>query len=105
MYPNLKKFCDILKKNFLLIVITNQPDIKRGKLKIDELTKMHKKLYQRISYDYLLYSTSLTTRSKYRKPNPGMLIKSINKFNINTKKSYLIGDRWSDIEAGKKNWM
>ena len=30
-----------------------------------------------------------------------MLIKSINKFNIDVKKSYLVGDRWSDIEAGK----
>ena len=39
----------------------------------------------------------LFKRSFYRKPNPGMLIKSINKFNIDVKKSYLVGDRWSDI--------
>ena len=102
IYPHVKKFCKILKKNFLLIIVTNQPDVKRGKLKISELEKMHYKLFDKILYDALFFSTSLTKRSKYRKPNTGMLIKAIKKFNINSKKSYLIGDRWSDIEAGKK---
>ena len=102
LYPGVKKFCKILKKNYLLIVVTNQPDIKKGKLKISELDKMHARLYKSISYDYLLYSTATSLRSKFRKPNPGMLIKSIKKFNINVKKSYLIGDRWSDMEAGQK---
>ena len=37
-----------------------------------------------------------------RKPNPGMLSKAIKEFNINPKLSYLIGDRWSDIQAGHK---
>ena len=36
-----------------------------------------------------------------RKPNPGMLIKAIKEFNINPRLSYMIGDRWSDIKAGK----
>ena len=63
---------------------------------------MHKKLYDEIKYDDLYYCTSLNKKSKFRKPNPGMLIKSIKKFNINVKKSYLIGDRWSDMEAGQK---
>ena len=102
MYPHVKKFCKILKKNFLLIIVTNQPDVKRGKLKISELEKMHHKLLNIIFYDALFFSTSLTRRSKYRKPNVGMLTKAIKKFKINSKRSYLIGDRWSDIEAGKK---
>ncbi len=102
LYPRVEKFCKLLKKNFLLIIVTNQPDIKRGKLKISDLKKMHHKLFNKILYDALFFSTSLTTRSKYRKPNAGMLTKAIEKFNINSKKSYLIGDRWSDIEAGKK---
>lgn len=103
LYPNVSKFCKILKKkNFLIIIVTNQPDVKRGKLKILELNKMHQKLYNKVLYDDLLFSTSLTKNSKYRKPNAGMLIKAIKKFNINAKKSYIIGDRWSDIAAGNK---
>ena len=102
LYPLVKKFCRILKNKFLLIVVTNQPDVKKGRLKISELKKMHKKLLDKIQYDDLFYCTSLTTRSKFRKPNPGMLKKAIRKYQINPKKSYLIGDRWSDIEAGKR---
>jgi D,D-heptose 1,7-bisphosphate phosphatase len=36
-----------------------------------------------------------------RKPKPGMLIKAEEKFNINFKSSFLVGDKWSDIEAGR----
>jgi len=102
LYPFVKKFCALLKKNFLIIIVTNQPDVKKGTLKISELNKMHKKLYNHTQYDDLFYCTALTTKSKFRKPNPGMLIKAIRKYSINPKKSYLVGDRWSDIEAGDK---
>jgi D-glycero-D-manno-heptose 1,7-bisphosphate phosphatase len=101
-YPKVKKNCNLLKKYFLLIIVTNQPDVKRGKIKISELNKMHKKLHDEIKYDDLYYCKSLNKKSKFRKPNPGMLLKAINKYNINLSKSYLIGDRWSDIEAGNK---
>ena len=101
LYPNVSKYCKILKRNnFLIIIVTNQPDIKKGKLKVTELNKMHQKLHNKILYDDLFFSSSLTINSKYRKPNPGMLIKAINKYNICIKKSYIIGDRWSDIQAG-----
>ena len=100
LYPYVKKNCLLLKKFFLIIVVTNQPDVKKGTLKITELNMMHKKLFTQIQYDDLFYCTSLTIKSKFRKPNSGMLLKAIRKYNINPKKSYLIGDRWSDIEAG-----
>lgn len=102
LYPGVKKYCKMLKKKYLIIVVTNQPDVKTGKLEITELEKMHEKLYKSIFYDYLLYSTALSKKSKFRKPNPGMLLKANKIFKINLKKSYLIGDRWSDIEAGEK---
>ena len=50
----------------------------------------------------MYYCSSLSINSKFKKPNAGMLLKSIKEFNIDTRMSYLIGDRWSDIEAGKK---
>tara|TARA_E500000178_G_C16701989_1_gene608633 strand:+ start:190 stop:711 length:522 start_codon:yes stop_codon:yes gene_type:complete len=102
LYPNVKKLCKKLKKKYLLIVVTNQPDIKKGKLKIEELELMHTKLKNEINYDELYFCSSISKTSFYRKPNPGMLLKAVKKFNINIEKSYLIGDRWSDIEAGKK---
>lgn len=102
LYPNVKKLCRRLKKKYLLIVVTNQPDIKKGKLKIEQLELMHNKLKNQINYDELYFCSSISKTSFYRKPNPGMLLKAIRNFNINIENSYLIGDRWSDIEAGKK---
>lgn len=102
LYPFVSDLCNKLKKNYLLIVVTNQPDLKKGKLKINQLNLMHIKLKKKINYDQLYYCSSLSINSKFKKPNAGMLLKSIKEFNIDTRMSYLIGDRWSDIEAGKK---
>ena len=102
LYPFVSNLCNKLKKNYLLIVITNQPDLKKGKLKINQLNLMHNKLKRKINYDQLYYCSSLSISSKYKKPNAGMLLKSIKELNIDISNSYLIGDRWSDIEAGKK---
>jgi len=102
LYPFVSKLCKKLKKKYLLIVVTNQPDLQNGKLKIKQLNLMHHKLKKKINYDGLYYCASKSLRSKFKKPNPGMLLKSIKEFNIDTNKSFLIGDRWSDIEAGKK---
>lgn len=102
LYPFVMKMCKKLKKKYLLIVVTNQPDLESGKLKKEELFLMNNNLKEKINYDALYYCSSKSSRSKNRKPNPGMLIRSTKEFDININKSYLIGDRWSDIVAGNK---
>ena len=92
------KNVDKTKKFF---VVTNQPDIKRKLISLEEINLMHKKLYNSIKYDKLYFSIALNKNSFMRKPNPGMLIKAIKEFNINPRLSYMIGDRWSDIKAGR----
>lgn len=102
LYPFVIKMCEKLKRKYLLIVVTNQPDLENGKLKKQELFLMNNSLKEKINYDALYYCSSKSSRSKNRKPNPGMLLKSIKEFDININKSYLIGDRCSDIVAGNK---
>ncbi len=101
-YPNTENNCKKLKKNYLLIVVTNQPDFKKKKISINNLAEINKKLFEKIKYDDMLICLDTNKKSIYRKPNAGMLVKAIRKHNINAKKSYIIGDRWSDIAAGKK---
>ena len=102
LYPNTKKNCKLLKKKYLLIVVTNQPDYMKKKIPISNLREINDKLYKNIKYDDLYICLDKNKKSFNRKPNPGMLIKAIKKYNINIKKSFLVGDRWSDMEAGKK---
>ena len=101
--------------NFLVIVVTNQACV--GKLIITEnkLKIIHKFMINKIKQkkgriDDIFYSTYFkkSKTSKFRiglydrKPNPGMLIKAIKKWNINIKTSYFIGDSLSDFKASKK---
>ena len=102
LYPNVNFYCKKLKLYFLLIVVTNQPDVGRKLIKLKELNKMHQKLKQKINYDDLFYCTHVSKKSYYKKPNIGMFERAIKKYNIDPFKSYLIGDRWSDIESGNK---
>ena len=37
-----------------------------------------------------------------RKPKPGLLLQASKKWDVNLKKSFIIGDRWRDIQAGEK---
>jgi D-glycero-D-manno-heptose 1,7-bisphosphate phosphatase len=101
-YPYTKKNClTLIKLGYSLIVITNQPDVSKGTLKFNELKKMHKKLEEELKIKKIYTSYSSNNKNINRKPNPGLLIKAIKKFNINIKKSYMIGDRKIDTDAAK----
>jgi D-glycero-D-manno-heptose 1,7-bisphosphate phosphatase len=92
---------ELKKKNYIIIVVTNQPDIKRGKL-----TKYSLKIINSIIKKYFLVDEiyvcmhDKVDKCNCRKPKPGMLKKAMKKLNIDLKKSFLVGDRNKDVEAG-----
>ena len=93
----------ILKKNFKLIMITNQPDVYRKKVKKKDVEKINNFLKKKLRLDdiYVCYHDNIH-KCRCRKPNAGMLLLAKKKWNIRFKKSFLIGDRSSDVIAGKK---
>ncbi len=107
--PVIKK---LQKKGFVVIVVSNQPDISLGL--IDEKTKeeIAKKFRELLSKEkinldiYYCFHHANGVFKKYakncscHKPKPGMLLRAINKYNIDPKLSYIVGDRASDIKAG-----
>ena len=90
------------KLNFICLVVTNQPDVSRGKIKKKTVIKMNNYLKDEIKLDdiFVCYHDD-HDNCKCRKPNPGLLLDAVKKWDIDLKKSYMIGDRWRDIEAGK----
>lgn len=89
------------KAGFLLIVVTNQPDVARGstpKAIVEEIN-MHLMSCLPIDEFRTCYHDS-GDGCDCRKPLPGSLIAAADKHVINLGKSYMIGDRWRDIEAG-----
>tara|TARA_B100001996_G_scaffold312592_1_gene254773 strand:+ start:246 stop:773 length:528 start_codon:yes stop_codon:yes gene_type:complete len=101
--PKVSMYSKLLKKKgFKLIIVTNQPDVSRGLISKLDLKIMHKILKKKTNYDDIYVSTSVSEKSFFRKPNPGMLISAIKKHKLNVKKCFLIGDRAGDILAAVK---
>lgn len=87
---------------FLAIVISNQPDITRGKLKQSELDKMTDMLFAQLGIDDIFYCTHDDNNDTgCRKPAPGLFFTAQKKYNIDFNKSFMIGDTWKDVEAAK----
>ncbi len=88
--------------NYLLIVITNQPDVTRGKTKKKSIEKINEYLLSKLPIDLIktCYHDD-KDNCNCRKPKPGAILEAASKYKINLFQSYMIGDRWKDIEAGK----
>ena len=90
------------KMGYLAIVISNQPDITRGKLKQSELDKMTEMLFEKLSIDDIFYCTHDDNNDTgCRKPAPGLFFTAQKKYNIDFNKSFMIGDTWKDVDAAK----
>ena len=94
--------CQYFKKKYKLIMITNQPDFERGLNSKKNILEINSFLKEKLSLDDIYVCFSDDDKSFDRKPNPGMLVKASQKHSIKPKTSYFVGDRWKDVEAGKK---
>lgn len=88
---------------FLNIVVTNQPDLSTGKQTLESLNHIHKYLLKECPIDGIKVCSHTSMHfCDCRKPRPGMLIEASKELDIDLSESYMIGDRWSDIEAGQR---
>lgn len=100
--PGVSESLHKLKENgFLLIVVTNQPDVGRGILKRHTVEKMHSFLLNQLPLDviYVCWHGEDGV-CNCRKPLPGLLYQAEQDWQIDLKKSFMIGDRWRDIDTG-----
>ena len=97
------------EKGFLIFIITNQAGIARGyytekdyKALTDWMIKQFRKKGIKITKVYHCpHHPEITGSCNCRKPNPGMILDAIKEFNIDPVNSVLIGDKKSDILAGR----
>lgn len=86
---------------FLLVVATNQPDVARGITRREDVEAMHATLRAALPLDgcFICYHDDQDACG-CRKPLPGMLLQAAAEHGIDLSQSYMIGDRWRDIDAG-----
>jgi D-glycero-D-manno-heptose 1,7-bisphosphate phosphatase len=88
---------------FLLIVVTNQPDVARGEQERSAVEAINEVLRAELPLDDIrvCYHDS-ADRCACRKPSPGLLIEAAADWAIDLTASYMVGDRWKDVEAGRR---
>jgi len=109
MYPNVAKGLRLLhEKGFKIIVITNQSGIARGYFSKEKLDVIHNKMKDELSQENVEVDAIYfcphhpDEKCNCRKPQPGLLQQAIKDFDIDIGKSFFIGDRMLDVEAGRK---
>jgi D-glycero-D-manno-heptose 1,7-bisphosphate phosphatase len=90
-------------EGFLLIVVTNQPDVARGTVSRADIEKINARLSAMLPVDAIeVCEHDDNTQCNCRKPRPGMILRARDKFCIDLADSFMVGDRWRDIEAGRR---
>ena len=109
LLPNIEKSIkELNKKKFLVIIITNQSAINRGLTSLTNVKMIHRKIQKYLNendahFDDVYFCPHTPNENCFcRKPNPGLLLQAIQEHNIDSKRSWMIGDRDSDILSGKK---
>jgi D-glycero-D-manno-heptose 1,7-bisphosphate phosphatase len=87
---------------YLVIVATNQPDVATGAQRRDVVEAMHGKLRAAGLCDDIKVCYHVDADiCDCRKPKPGMLLEAAREWRINLADSFMVGDRWRDVAAGK----
>lgn len=102
-YPDALNSVRSLKAaGYKVVVVTNQPDVGAGTVDRAIVEAMHDRLLRELPVDAV--EVCFHTRSDdcgCRKPKPGMLLHAARRLSIDCRASFMVGDRASDVEAGR----
>ena len=108
LLPNVAECLVKLKKlGFRLALISNQSGVGRGYFTVEQMWAFHMDFAellenQGVSFDAVRYCVAAPwEHDQHRKPNPGMILSAADELNADLKKSIMIGDKISDVYAGR----
>jgi D-glycero-D-manno-heptose 1,7-bisphosphate phosphatase len=99
-----REACTSLKSaGFTLVVVSNQPDIARGVIDRDSVEAINRYVLDELSLD-AVYTCPHDDADECicRKPKPGLITEAASDFGVVLEQSFVVGDRWRDIEAGAR---
>jgi len=103
LLSGVREACESLRTaGFLLIVVTNQPDVARGTLDRSVVEQIDQTIRDALPLDDIrvCYHDDVD-HCDCRKPKPELLLQAAREWNIDLSQSFLVGDRWKDIEAAR----
>lgn len=106
LFDDVPEACRRLKAaGYALVVATNQPDVGRGEQTLSSVEAMHRRLREllpEIDRIEVCYDPGRGEPSRRRKPEPGMLLDAAAALGLDLGRSWMIGDRWRDVDCGKR---
>jgi D-glycero-D-manno-heptose 1,7-bisphosphate phosphatase len=88
---------------YRLVVVTNQPDVGRGSMKLETVGAIHARMMEMLPLDAVevcLHGGDVPCDC--RKPRPGMILRDAESARVDLAASFMIGDRWRDVDAGAR---
>lgn len=104
LIPGVAASLDRLRRlGFLLLVVTNQPDVARGDMPRANVDALNGALARMLPLDDVLVCFHDDADAcDCRKPLPGLLLRGARRYGVDLPSSFLVGDRWRDVEAGRR---
>jgi D-glycero-D-manno-heptose 1,7-bisphosphate phosphatase len=102
--PGVARALSALKASgYVLVVVTNQPDVARGTATRQSVEDIHHRIRSELCVDAILACFHDNADDcDCRKPKPGLLLRAARDFDLDLASSFMIGDRWRDVEAGER---
>lgn len=93
----------LLVARFVLVVVTNQPDVARGTQSREVVDDINRELCRQlpVAAVYACFHDD-ADGCRCRKPAPGLLLDAARDLGIDLNRSFMVGDRWRDVEAGRR---
>lgn len=100
--PGVEEAARLLREaGFVLVVVTNQPDVVRGWQTRENVDTMNRMVAQALKTELVqVCFHDEPDDCDCRKPKPGMLLEAAEKLKIDLKASFMVGDRGIDVAAG-----
>ena len=104
LLPGVVEACSRLSEaGRLLIVVTNQPDVRRGDLPLAVLEAIHARLQDLLPVDDIRVCVHDDMDDcPCRKPRPGMILDAARVHDVDLDRSVMVGDQWKDMEAARQ---
>ncbi len=85
------------------MVVTNQPDVARGLQRAEVVHEINRELRRRVEVAavYVCFHDD-SDGCDCRKPAPGLLLHAASDLGLDLTRSFMVGDRWRDVEAGRR---
>lgn len=103
LLPGVEVGCRRLREaGYVLVVVTNQPDVGRGEQTPANIEAIHRRLMEMLPIDHVevCYDSGRGEDSEFRKPRPGMILKAARELGLDLARSWMVGDRWRDVDCG-----